>query len=79
MIKVSAPPQSIVKTLGVQRGSMVRAGQEVAILRDYDVAAAALSQAASEVALAQSSVEQAKAGEKPASVAAQQAAIERQQ
>ena len=79
VIKVSAPPQSIVKTLGVQRGSMVRAGQEVAILRDYDVAAAALSQAASEVALAQSSVEQAKAGEKPASVAAQQAAIERQQ
>ena len=49
------------------------------MLRDYDLAAAALAQARSEVELAESTVNQAKAGEKPAAVAAQQAAIESQQ
>jgi HlyD family secretion protein len=79
IIKVAAPPQAIVKELLVARGSHVRAGQEIAVLRDYDLAAAALAQARSEVELAESTVNQAKAGEKPAAVAAQQAAIERQE
>ena len=79
IIKIAAPPQAIVKELLVARGSHVRAGQKIAVLRDYDVAAAALAQARSEVALAESAVSQAKAGDKPAAVAAQQAAIESQQ
>jgi HlyD family secretion protein len=79
IIKVAAPPQAIVKELRVARGSQVRAGQQIAVLRDYDLAAAAVAQARSEVELAESAVNQAKAGEKPAAVAAQQAAIERQE
>jgi HlyD family secretion protein len=79
IIKVAAPPQSIVKALRVQRGSQVRQGQEIAILRDYDVAAAALAQAVSETELAGSTLSQAKAGDKPAAIAAQEAAISRQE
>jgi len=79
MIKVAAPPQSIVKALRVQRGSQVRQGQEIAILRDYDVAAAALAQANSETGLAESTLNQAKAIDKPAAIAAQEAVISRQE
>ncbi len=79
IVKVSAPPQSIVKVLRVRRGSRVRARQELAILRDYDVAAAALTEAVSDVAVAESAVVQAKAGEKPAAIAAQEAAVRRQE
>ena len=79
IIKVAAPPQSIVKALRVQRGSQVRQGQEIAILRDYDVAAAALAQAVGETELAGSTLNQAKAGDKPAAIAAQEAAISRQE
>ena len=79
IIKVAAPAQSIVKTLLVRRGSQVVQGQEIAVLRDYDVAAAALAQAASETSLAESALSQAKAGSKPAAIAAQQAVIARQE
>lgn len=79
IIKVAAPAQSIVKTLRVRRGSQVVQGQEIAVLRDYDVAAAALAQASSETALAASAVLQAKAIGKPAAIAAQQAAVARQE
>jgi len=79
VIKVSAPPQSIVKQLRVRRGSQVRAGQELAILRDFDMAAAALAEAESDVAVAESAVAQAMAGEKPAAVAAQEAAVHSQE
>jgi HlyD family secretion protein len=78
ILKVAAPPQSIIKQLRVTRGSFVRAGQEIAVLRDSDAAAAALAEAEGEVRVASSTLEQAKAGEKPASIAAQQAAIEQQ-
>ena len=79
IMTVSAPDQSIVKELRVQRGSAVRRGDVVAVLRDYDQAMAALREAESEVAVAASAVEQAKAGERPAAVAAQDAAIARQE
>jgi len=78
-IKVSAPPDSIVKELRVRRGSRVVAGQELAVLRNYDIAAAALIEATSEVAVAESEVEQTKAGEKPATIAAQATAAHRQE
>jgi HlyD family secretion protein len=78
-VKVSAPPDSIVKELRVRRGSRVAPGQELAVLRNYDVAAASLAEAASEVAVAESEVAQTKAGEKPATIAAQAAAAHRQE
>jgi len=79
IIRVSAPPQAIVKQLRVVRGSQVKAGQELAILRDYDIAAANLAGARTDVAVAETGVAQAKAGEKSSAIAAQQAAIQRQQ
>jgi len=79
IIQVSAPPQAIVKELRVHRGSEVRAGQELAILRDYDIAAAALAEAETDVGVAESTLVQAKAGEKPAALAVQEAAVRRQE
>jgi HlyD family secretion protein len=78
ILTISAPAQSIVKELRVQRGSFVRRGDVVAVLRDHDQAMAAVREAESEVAVSASEVEQAKAGERPAAVAAQDAAIARQ-
>lgn len=78
IVTVSAPVASIVKELRVKRGSTVRQGEVIAVLRDYDQALAALREAESEIAVAQSEVDQARAGERPAAVAAQDAAIARQ-
>src|SRR5260370_20879127 len=69
IIKIAAPPQAIVKELLVARGSHVRAGQEIAVLRDYDLAAAAVAQARSEVELAESTWNQPNAGGNAAALA----------
>ncbi|MFN7924163.1 MAG: efflux RND transporter periplasmic adaptor subunit [Bryobacteraceae bacterium] len=79
ILVVSAPPQSIVQELLVQRGSTVQRGDTIARLRDHDEAQAALREAEGEAAVAQSIVEQTKAGERPAALAAQDAAIARQE
>jgi HlyD family secretion protein len=79
IIKVAAPPQAIVKELLVKRGSVVKAGQVIATLRDYDTAAAALEEAVVDLKVANSTLAQAKAGDKPAAIAAQQAAVEAQE
>jgi HlyD family secretion protein len=78
-MKVAAPPQAIVKELLVQRGSVVKAGQAIATLRDYDTAAAALEKAIMDLKVADSSLAQARAGEKPAAIAAQRAAVDTQE
>lgn len=79
VLRISALPQAIVKQLHVARGERVRAGQLLATLRDYDLAAAALKESESELAVAQSAIAQAKSGDKPAAIAAQQAAVARQE
>jgi len=79
VMKVSAPAQSIVKELRVHRGSKVKRGEEVAVLRDYDVALAAFLEAQGQVAVAESALVQARAGEKPAAIAAQESAVRRQE
>lgn len=79
IVKVAAPPQAIVKELLVKRGSVVKAGQVIAILRDYDTATAALEEATADLDVADSTLAQAKAGDKPAAIAAQQAAVETQE
>ena len=78
-VKVAAPAQTIVLELRVQRGSMVRPGDIVAVLQNYSILKAAVKEAESQVAVAESALTQVKIPEKNANIAAQKAAIERQQ
>jgi HlyD family secretion protein len=57
----------------------VTKGETIALLAGYPAALAALHEAEVQVAVAESSVNQAKAPDKPAAIAAQQSAIARQQ
>ncbi len=79
VMRVSAPPGSIIKELHVRRGATIAVGAEIAVLRDIDVARSAVLEAERQVAVDESMLQQARAGEKPASVAAQETAIRRQE
>ena len=79
IVKVAAPTSSIVGELRVRRGGVVRKGEVIALLNDYASAVAALKEAEVQISVAQSSVNQAQAPEKPGAIAAQEAAIARQQ
>lgn len=57
----------------------MKRGEEVAVLRDYDASLAALHETESQVVVETSAVAQARAGEKPAAVAAQEAAVSGQE
>ena len=79
VIRVSAPPQSIVKQLRVQRGAAVLQGQELALLQGHDAAVAALAEAQQQVVVSESIIAQSRAIEKPGAIAAQESAARRQQ
>lgn len=78
-LKVAGPPQSIVAELRVHRGSQVARGDILAVLQDYAAAQAALREAEQQVAVAESTLVQVKAPEKRAALAAQEAALARQE
>ena len=77
LVCVAAPPQSIVSELRVTRNERVRQGQVVAVLQRHDLYAATVVQAAAEVEVAAAELEQVRAGEKPAVLAAQAAIVDR--
>ena len=78
-VRVAAPAQAIISELRVQRGSLVQAGDIVAVLQTHDILQAAVQEAESQIAVAESALRQAKKPEKLATIAAQKTAIERQQ
>jgi HlyD family secretion protein len=78
-LKVAGPPQAIVAELKVHRGSQVVRGDILAVLQDYPAARAALREAEQQVAVAESTLAQVKAPEKRAALAAQEAALARQE
>jgi HlyD family secretion protein len=77
-LKVAGPAQAIVAELRVHRGSQVARGDILAVLADYPAATAALNEAEQQVVVAESTLLQVKAPEKSASIAAQEAALARQ-
>jgi HlyD family secretion protein len=78
-VKVAAPAQAIISELRVHRGSIVRPGDIVAVLQSHAAMDAAVREAESQIAVSESALLQAKSPEKTATLAAQGAAIERQQ
>lgn len=76
--RIAAPQLAIVSQLKVQRGSRVRTGDIIAVLQEYAPAMAALREAEEQVAVAESTIEQVKAPDKQAAIAAQEAVIARQ-
>ena len=78
-LKIAAPPQAIVSELRVHRGSRVACGDVLAVLQEYTTAKAALYEAEQQVAVAESTLTQVRAPEKRALLAAQQAAVARQE
>jgi HlyD family secretion protein len=79
VIRVAAPETALVKELKVRRGDVVSAGAVLAVLRDYDVAQAALARADRNVDLARARLEEVKAGERGEVVAAQEALVKARQ
>lgn len=75
-IVVSAPDGSVVGKLLVRRGDRVARGAEIARLRDFDTAAAALESAGREIALAQAGLALIERGERPERIEAQRAVVE---
>jgi len=78
-VKVAAPAQAIISELRVLRGSHVRPGEIVAVLQTHTAWQAALQEAESQVAVAESALRQVRTPEKTATLEAQRTAIERQQ
>jgi HlyD family secretion protein len=79
VIRVAAPETALVKELKVRRGEVVPAGAVLAVLRDHEVARAALTRADRNVELARARLNQVKAGERDEVVAAQQALVKARQ
>ncbi|MBF0528135.1 MAG: HlyD family efflux transporter periplasmic adaptor subunit [Deltaproteobacteria bacterium] len=79
IFQVAAPTRAVVKELLVHRGQWVEQGELLARLRDYPRETAALHLAEKEVAVAVSLLDLVRAGEKAATIEAQQAAIARQE
>ena len=78
-VRVAAPAQAIISELRVLRGAHVRPGEIIAVLQTHTAAQAALQEAESQVAVAESALRQARTPEKMATLEAQRTAIERQQ
>ena len=77
VIQAAAPAGAIIKELRVRRGDQVKKGQIIAVLRDEEVLRASVDQMRREVAVAAAQLAQVEAGEKPATILAQQAAVAR--
>ncbi len=71
VIDVAAPAYAIVGELLVKRGSLVRTGDILAVLRDAPVMQAKLDSAYQQVALAKAELALVRAGERPELIAAQ--------
>ncbi len=79
VIRVAAPERALVKELKVRRGDVVSTGAVLAVLRDYNVAQAALTRAERNVDVARAKLDQVKAGERDEVVAAQEDLIKARQ
>jgi HlyD family secretion protein len=79
ILQVAAPSRAVVKELLVRRGQWVEQGEILARLRDHARETAVLHQAEKEVAVAVSALDLVRAGEKTATIKAQQSAIARRE
>jgi len=77
VMQVAAPAGAIVRELHVRRGDWVKQGQIIATLRDEEALQASVVQMRRDVAVADAQLAQVEAGEKPATIQAQQAALAR--
>ena len=77
VMQVAAPDGAIIRELRVRRGDWVKKGQIIATLRDEEALRASVVQMRRNVAVAESQLTQVEAGEKPATILAQQAALAR--
>ena len=77
VIQVAAPAGAIIKELRVRRGDRVKKGQVIATLRDEEALQTSVVQRRREVGVAEAQLAQVEAGEKPATILAQQAAVAR--
>ncbi len=75
IIRLAAPPYSIITELFVTRGSRVKAGEAIAALRDKPLIRAQLERAEKGVAVARAELALAQAGARPELIAAQQSMI----
>lgn len=75
MIRISAPPGSIVGELRVKRGDRVEAGELIARLREAPLYEIQLERARLQQALAESTLSQLRAGERPELIEAQESLI----
>jgi HlyD family secretion protein len=78
ILRITAPPGTVIGKLLVHRGQWVNQGEILACLRDHARAVAALSYARKEVLVAKSELDCVLAGEKKSAIEAQQAAVARQ-
>ncbi len=78
IIRVTAMPSSLIQELRVSRGERVQAGQILAVLRNYQLALAALSQAEAEAEAVSYKLALTKAGEKTETLESQRAIVEQQ-
>jgi len=79
VIQVTAPAGAILKELHVRRGDRVKKGQIIATLGDEEALRASVVKMRTEVAVAEAELVQVEAGEKPATILAQQAVLARYQ
>jgi len=80
VIEIGAPfsvggGPSVIAELRVRRGDRVQAGQVLAVLRNYRIAATAAAAAAAQVKVAEAALAQARAGAKPDDIAALRATV----
>ena len=78
-LKIASTPQAIVSELRVSRGSKLAGGDILAVLQHNAAATAALREAEEQIHVAESSLAQVKAPPTPGAIAAQDAAVARQE
>ena len=79
VVRLSAPANSIIGEGLVQRGSKVKQGDPIAILRDAPIYQAQLERMKAQVSSAKAELNQVRAGERPELISAQQSLIEAHQ
>ena len=79
VVRLSAPANSILGELLVQRGSKVKQGDRIAVLREAPVVQAQLDRMQAQLSMAKAEWNQVRAGERPELVSAQQSLIEAHQ
>jgi len=77
VLRLTFPPQTILKTVLVKRQEWVKANAILALAMEHDLAAADLERARQEVAVSASQLSQLEAGEKRGALAAQEATVTR--